>query len=141
MRTQGDLGPRVLVEQASRRAGSASDQWLVTWQVQNLGQQPLQLLAARLPHSRFRSAERELVPRPQVLPGEHARLEFSVACSGLPGTVVENAFLILRVLWMEKPWRVFARLRVVFDEQSGPQTTTEVVTMQQVGFSELLKSV
>jgi hypothetical protein len=54
---------------------------------------------------------------------------------------VENAFLILRVLWLETPWRVFARLRVVFDEQGGPQTTTEVVTVQQVGFSAALKSV
>jgi hypothetical protein len=54
---------------------------------------------------------------------------------------VENAFLIVRVLWQEEPWRVFARLRVVFDEQGGPQTTTEVVTVQRVGFSEDLKSI
>ena len=55
--------------------------------------------------------------------------------------MVENAFLIVRVVWQEKPWRIFARLRVVFDEQSGPQTTTEVVTVQLVGFSWLRKSV
>jgi hypothetical protein len=55
--------------------------------------------------------------------------------------VVENAFLILRVLWLGKPWRILARLRVVFDEQGGPQTTTEVVTVQPVGFSDLFKSV
>src|SRR5919198_1593821 len=117
MQTQSDIGPQVLVEQASRRAGTAPDRWLVAWHLQNLGRHPLQLLAARLPHSRFRSEERELVPPSHLLPGERARLEFSVACSGLPGTVVENAFLILRVLWLEAPWRVFARLRVVVDEQ------------------------
>ena len=77
---------------------------------------------------------------PQLSLGERTRLECVVACSELPGTVVENAFLILRVLWLEEPWRVFARLRVVFDEQGGPQTTTEVVTVQRVGFSNLLKS-
>lgn len=81
------------------------------------------------------------MPIPKLLPGESAQLEFAVACSGRPGTVVENAFLILRVLWREEPWRIFARLRVVFDEQGGPQTTTEVVTVQRVGFSELRKSV
>ena len=129
------------MEQASRRTGSDPGRWLVAWRVQNLSRQPLQLLAARLPHSRFRSAERALVPIPKLLPGESAQPEFSVACSGRPGTVVENAFLILRVLWLEEPWRIFARLRVVFDEQGGPQTTTEVVTVQRVGFSALRKSV
>ena len=141
MQTQSDIDPQVSVEQAARRAALASGRWLVAWHIQNSGQHPLQLLAARLPHSRFRSEERELVPTPQLLPGECARLEFSVACGGLPGTVVENAFLILRVLWLEEPWRIFARLRVVFDEQGGPQTTTEVVTVQRIGFSELRKSV
>ena len=141
MRTQRDIGPQVLVKQASQRAGPASDRWLVAWHIQNLGQQPLQLLAARLPHSRFRSKERELDPRPKLLPGENTRLEFLVACSEPPGTVVENAFLILRVLWLEEPWRVFARLRVVFDGQGEPQTTTEMVTLQPVGFSDLRKFV
>ena len=141
MRTQHDIGPWVHVEQAARRAGPASDRWLVAWHVQNLGQQPLRLLAARLPHSRFRCEERELAPMPQLLSGERTRLECVVACSGLPSTVVENAFLILRVLWLEEPWRVFARLRVVFDEQGGPQTTTEVVTVQRVGFSNLHTSI
>jgi hypothetical protein len=141
MQTLSDIGPRVSVEQAARRAGTASDRWFVTWDLRNLGQHPLQLLAARLPHSRFRSEERELGPLPSLLPGERARLEFPVACGGPPGTIVENAFLILRVLWREEPWRIFARLRVIFDEYGGPQATTEVVTVQRVGFSEALKSV
>jgi hypothetical protein len=49
--------------------------------------------------------------------------------------VVENAFLILRVLWREQPWRIFARLRVVFDQHSVPENTIEVITTQPVGFS------
>ncbi len=109
--------------------------------MQNVGQYPLQLLAARLPHGRFQSEEQELASLPQLQPGESACLEFAVACSERPGTVVENAFLIVRVLWQEKPWRIFARLRVVFDEQGGPQTTMEMMTVQLVGFSELRKSV
>lgn len=141
MQTQSDIGPQVRVEQMSRHAGPASDRWRVVWQMQNLGQHPLQLLAARLPHGRFRSEEQELTSLPQLQPGESARLEFAVACSERPGTVVENAFIIVRVVWQEEPWRIFARLRVVFDEQGEPQTTTEVVTVQLVGFSELRKSV
>jgi len=141
LQTQSDTDPQVSVAQAARRAGTTSDRWLVTWEIRNLGQHPLRLVAARLPHSRFRSEERELVPQPSLLPGEQARLEFSVACGGPPGAVVENAFLILRVGWRDAPWRIFARLRVIFDEQRGPQTTTEVVTVQRVGFSEALKSV
>src|SRR5215813_11023023 len=141
MRTESDSGPRVRVEQASRRAGAVPDRWLVTWQVRNLGQHPLRLLAVRLPHSRFRSEERELDPAPYLLPDERTQLEFPVACGGPPGTVVENAFLIFRVLWRDEPWRIFARLRVLFDEQGGPQATTEVVTVQRVGFSVARKSV
>jgi hypothetical protein len=141
MRTSSDIGPQVRVEQASQQAEPAPGRWRVAWHIQNLGQQPLQLLAARLPHSRFRSEERALTPRPELLPGERAQLEFPIACSELPGTMVENAFLILRVLWLDEPWRIFARLRVVFDEQGEPRTTTELVTVQRVGFSELLKAV
>ena len=139
MHTQSNIGPQVGVEQVAQHPEPTSGRWRVAWRMQNLGGQPLQLLAVRLPHSRFRSEERELTSASELLPDERARLECSVACSELPGTVVENAFLIMRVLWREEPWRVFVRLRVVFDEQGGPQTTTEVVTVQRVGFSELLK--
>ncbi|MBI3757396.1 MAG: hypothetical protein HY267_05410 [Deltaproteobacteria bacterium] len=141
MHTRSNIGPQVGVEQTARHPEPASGRWRVAWHIQNLGQQPLQLLAARLPHSRFRSEERELTGMPALRPGERARLECPVACSELPGTVVENVFLIVRVLWLEEPWRILARLRVVFDEQGEPQTTTEVVTVQRVGFSELLKAV
>jgi hypothetical protein len=100
----------------------------VTWRIQNLGQQPLRILAARLPHDRFRSEEQELAPAPRLSERESARLELSVECREPPGAVVENAFLIFRVLSLEEPWRVFARLRVAFDDQGGPQSETEVVT-------------
>jgi hypothetical protein len=58
-----------------------------------------------------------------------------VACGEPAGTVVENAFLILRVLWGDRPWRIFARLRVVFDQHGVPENSTEVITTQPVGFS------
>ncbi|HSF34294.1 MAG TPA: hypothetical protein VLK82_28035 [Candidatus Tectomicrobia bacterium] len=96
---------------------------------------PLQLLAAGLPHSRFRSEEQALPPTPKLLEGESARLELAVACHEPAGAVVENAFLILRVLWREQLWRILARLRVVFDERGVPENSTEIITTQPVGFS------
>lgn len=135
MRKEYAIHPRVVVEQASRRRGPEPDRWLVTWSIQNLGQEPLQILAGRLPHSRFRGEERELAPIPKLLPSESAQLEFAVACNEPPGTVVENVFLILRVLWRDQIWRLLARFRVVFNEQGAPETITELVTTQMVGFS------
>jgi hypothetical protein len=125
----------VVVESACPGAASACGRWLCTWRIQNLSQEPLQLLSVGLPHSRFRSEEQELSPAPELLPGESAHLTLPVACCEPMGTVVENAFLILRVLWREQPWRIFARLRVVFAQDSVPENSTVVITTQPVGFS------
>jgi hypothetical protein len=133
--TANSVGPTVVVESACRCTASACGRWLCTWRIQNLGQVPLQLLSAGLPHSRFRSEEQELSPAPELLPGESAQLTLAVACCEPAGTVVENAFLILRVLWRDQPWRIFARLRVVFDQQGVPENSTVVITTQPVGFS------
>lgn len=139
MQEQQVIDPRVLVEQISRSIGPAPNRWLVAWRIQNLGEEPLQILAARLPHGQLRSVEQELAPVLKLPPNESARLDLEVTCNEPPGTIVENAFLILRLLCLGEPWWVFARLRVVFDEQGGPQTTTEVITTQQVGFSLRIK--
>jgi hypothetical protein len=133
--TATGLGPNVVVESTCPGAATAGDRWLCTWRIQNLGPEPLQLLATGLPHSRFRSEEQELSPAPKLLAGESARLALAVACREPAGTVVENAFLILRVLWREQPWRILARLRVVFDQHGVPVNSTEVVTTQPIGFS------
>jgi hypothetical protein len=129
------MGPNVVVDSAGPCAASAGGRWLCTWRIHNLGQEPLQLLSAGLPHSRFRSEEQELSPSQKLLPGESARLALTVACREPAGTVVENAFLILRVLWREQLWRILARLRVVFDQHSVPENSTVVITTQPVGFS------
>jgi hypothetical protein len=128
-------GPTVVVQSVGPCAASTGGRWLCTWRIQSLAPEPLQLLAAALPHSRFRGEEQELSPAPKLLPGESARLALAVACCEPAGTVVENAFLILRVLWREQPWRILARLRVVFDQHGVPENSTEVITTQPVGFS------
>jgi hypothetical protein len=133
--TANVLGPRVVVESACPCTVFARDRWLCTWRIQNLSQEPLLLLSAGLPHSRFRSDDQELSPATDLLPGESAQITLAVACREPAGTVVENAFLILRVLWREQPWRILARLRVVFDQHGAPENSTEVITTQPVGFS------
>jgi hypothetical protein len=135
VRVQPRQGPRVAVEPLAVRAGAAPDQWLVTWQIQNLGDQPLQLLAAWLPHGRFRAAERELAPCPHLPAGESTRLELPVRCAEPPDTIVENAFLILRVSWGDERWRILARLEVHFDTSSLPRVRCVLLTTQPVGFS------
>ena len=129
----------MVVDQLSRVRSASPDRWLVAWQIKNLGQKTLKILSARLPHSRFRCDERKFDTAVAVGPEESARLELPVKCEERPGTVVENAFLILRVLWSDEPWRVLARLRVSVNQKSEPETTTELVTTQRVGFSEPIK--
>lgn len=130
------MGPRITVRQLSATRGSPPDLWRVTWRIQNSGEEPLKILRARLPHSRFRSAEQELEPAPALLPNESVHLELPVRCGELPGMIVENAFLILRVLWQERPWLILVRMRVEFGAEPAPRTTAELITTQEAGFSE-----
>jgi hypothetical protein len=53
----------------------------------------------------------------------------------LPGSIVENAFLILRVQWRNSQWRIFVRFLVTADSDGRPETRTELITTQPVGFS------
>jgi hypothetical protein len=109
----------------------------VSWRIQNLGAGTLEILSALLPHGRFRCEEGKLDPILVIQPKRSAPLDFSVKCEEQRGTIVENAFLILRVLWKGKPWHILARLRVSINEGGTPETTTELVTTQPVGFSAL----
>jgi hypothetical protein len=129
----------VVVDQLSKVRSASSDRWLVAWQIKNLGQETLKILSARLPHSRFRCDERKFDTAVGVGPEQSARLELEVKCEEPSGTIVENAFLILRVLWLDEPWRILARLRVSVNKKDEPETITELVTTQRVGFSELVK--
>ena len=130
--------PRIGVEQVSHRRGAKPGAWLLQWNIQNLGRESLTILAARLPHGQFRSPEQQFAPGYKVAPHETLPLEIEVACHEASGTVVENAFLILRVLWQDSPWRILARLRVSVDAHGVPKSVTELITTQRVGFSEQL---
>lgn len=129
------IGPRIRVERAAQGRRIKEGRWLFAWRIENLGSEPLKILAGRLPHGKFRGEEREFNPAPEVLPHRSVELEFSVQCGEPAGTEVENAFLILRVLCLEESWWLFIRLRVIFNEGAEPKTVTELVTTKQIGFS------
>lgn len=102
------------------------------WYVHNCGAGPLRILATWLPHGRFRGEREDLAPPVEVRPDERIHFVFSVACGEPPGTVVENAFIILRVVWRDAPWLVFARLGISFDDAGEPHSTTGVITTQRI---------
>jgi hypothetical protein len=128
-------GPCLLLEAASARATAVRGQWLVAWRLQNLGQEPIEVLFIWLPHDKFFSGQQTRNPPLRLLPQESTLLELQVVCHEPPGSVVDNAFIILRLLWREQPWRVFVRHRVVLDTTGTPQHVCQAVSVQPVGFS------
>jgi hypothetical protein len=133
--TPSENGPLVHVEPLPPTPGPSAGEWHVAWQVENRGDRPLELLAAWLPHGRFRAAERALEPPPLLQPGESTRLALVAACSEPPGTVVENTFVIMRVRWGSEPWRILVRLLLTADEHGAPTTAVVLITTHPIGFS------
>ena len=128
-------GPKVTVGELRRNREVGSGRWLFAWHIQNCTQQPIKFLAARCPHGKFRSAEKIFDPPLDAAAGKNATIEMSVLCDEPAGSIVENAFLILLVEWLEASWRLFVRFRVTIDQQGDPETATELITTQRVGFS------
>ena len=132
------FAPQIEVKQISVSKNLAPGRWILTWEIRNLSPARLAIVAARLPHSQFRCAEWKLSPAQEIPPDQSTRLQCAVECLQDPGSVVENAFIILQVLWRDQPWRIFVRLRVSIDAAAAPHSVAESITTQQVGFSERL---
>ena len=130
--------PQIEVKQIPVSRNLAPGTWILTWEIRNLSPAPLAILAARLPHGQFRSPEWQLSPAQKISPHQSTRLECAVECPQEPRSLVENAFIILQVLWLDQPWRIFVRLRVSIDAAAAPHSVAENITTQQVGFSECL---
>ena len=128
-------GPNLGIEALACQATGEAGRWLASWRIQNLERQAVEILSTWLPHDKFASPRREFGP-PLRLPGNDSLdLEVPVACEEAPGSVVENAFLILQVLWRRRSWRVLARQLVSVDSGGSLQHRCETVTVQPVGFS------
>ena len=129
------MEPKVRVEQDIVRRGAAPGHWSVAWRIENLGDGPLKILAARAPHGKFRCEEKEFMPAVDLEPNQRGWIELEARCGEPPGTVVENAFLIMRVLWAGSLWLLLVRFRVSVNGEGAPTTMTELITTQPVGFS------
>ncbi|HEY3127637.1 MAG TPA: hypothetical protein VGK07_11280 [Candidatus Limnocylindria bacterium] len=108
------------------------DNWRTTWRVANLRAEPVRVLGAIAPHSRFRG---EVAVDREVRGKSTTQLSLVVRVDGGAGAEIENAFVILLVQQGEERWRVLARLRVPLDGEARPRPRIEAVTVQRVGFS------
>jgi hypothetical protein len=123
--------PRVRIEVAACRPAASVGRWRVTWTVHNDSSDVLSLEEAWVPHGRFRGDGH--VPVVAALaPGERYDLSLEVTSAEAPGTVVENAYLIVRAALGMTPVRLFARMRVVFDQHAQAQPAVETLTAQFV---------
>jgi hypothetical protein len=132
------MEPKIRVQQETVQHGATPDRWQVAWTIVNLGDAPLKILAARAPHGKFRCDEKEFTPPVDLAANQRGRIELEVRCGEAEGAEIENAFLILRVLYAGGRWLILARLRVYVAEGGKPVTTSELITAQPVGFSSKL---
>jgi len=132
-------GPSLSVSRVTCRAVSGCGvqhpgdavRWTCTWVLLNDGASCVELTDAWIPHGRFRGDGR--IPLAvEIAPGATHPLQFVVTADEAPGTVVENAFLILRVRMQETSWRVFIRLRIEFDLAAVPTPVVEAITTQSL---------
>jgi hypothetical protein len=92
--------------------------WFVRWRIQNEGSATLQVKTAVQPHTQFHTAEtpigRDIAAQRDLEITLHVRFVED------PGTVVENAFLILLIADGAAEWRVLARVRVIAGPRGEP---------------------
>ena len=135
-----DSEPKISLRQISASSEAKKGAWQIAWRVENLSQHSLRLDAARFPHGQFKAGEQQFEPPLSLGNKESAVFESTIKCEEPPGAIVENAFVIFTSVWKESRWRIFVRLRVSINDDGQPQAISELVTTQQVGFSNELQS-
>jgi len=128
--------PDIGLQQVFVERGAAPGCWNAQWLIQNRGAHRLQVLRVRLPHGQFKSDEQQFEPAIDLGRDEATEFQTLVKCDEPPGPVTENAFVIFYVNWLDEPWRVFVRIKVVADSDGKPHATTESITTQRVGFAQ-----
>jgi hypothetical protein len=130
-----ESGPEIALTEVSAEWDGAKRLWNIGWLVENRGRDSLEVLAARLPHGQFKSEELCFDTALILAPGESEEFHVAVRCNEPVGLVTENAFVIFNVNWLGEPWRIFVRIRVTMNVGGKPETETEAITTQRVGFS------
>jgi hypothetical protein len=127
--------PSIGVEEVERSRSANSGEWLFTWRVRNQTEKPMRPVSVRVPHGKFKAEECKFLPSEEIAAKDSFVLEVAVTCQEPPQTIIENAFLILLVDWQESKWRFFVRLQIRVNQQGEPESETESITVQRVGFS------
>ena len=128
--------PKVSLRQVSAGRDAATNCWNICWEVENLGSEALKIVSLRLPHGQFKSDEQCFTPALELAGGWSKQFSSLVHCENAPGLVTENAFVIFHCRWRGNTWRIFVRIRVTVKAGDGvPETATELITTQKVGFS------
>src|SRR5574341_72646 len=127
--------PEIVLRQRAAQCNGVTEYWSIGWEVENRGKSPLKMAAVRLPHGQFKSDEQRFEPPIDLKSGASAQFTTQVRCDEPPGLVTENAFVIFHVSWLDQPWRIFVRVRVTINSQGEPESATEWITTQKVGFS------
>lgn len=127
--------PSINVEQVERSRSANHGGWLFKWRMRNQTEKAMRVVSVRVPHGKFKAEECKFLPPVEIAAKGGFVLDVAVRCDEPPETVIENAFLILLVDWRESHWRFFVRLQIRINQQGEPDTKTESITAQRVGFS------
>jgi len=127
--------PKIVLRQLSVARAAATSCWNIRWEVENLGSDALEIVSVRLPHGQFKSDEQRFAPALELSGGGSEQFQSLVHCDESPGLVSENGFVIIHCQWRGEAWRIFVRIRVIVNAIGEPETATESITTQKVGFS------
>ena len=130
--------PTLALRQVALARDAAANAWNIRWQVDNLGSDALEIYSVRLPHGQFKSDEQHFDPSLELAGGESKEFLSLVHCREPAGVVTENAFVIFYCQWRGEAWRIFVRLRVTVTADGEPETATELITTQKIGFSPVI---
>ncbi len=132
------MEPEVSLRQLSATRDGAMGLWQIRWQVNNQGGDRLEIFSVRVPHGQFKADEQSFMPQLAVPAGGTVEFQSQVCCHEPAGLVTENAFVIFHCQWRGAAWRIFIRIRVTVIAGGAPETATELITTQKVGFSGIV---
>ena len=127
--------PNIDVEQVERSRSPSSGGWLFKWRVRNQTESGMRLVSVRVPHGKFKAQESKFLPPVDIGAKASFVFEAAITCDEPPDTTIENAFLILLLGCQESHFRFFVRLRIRVNQKGEPDSVTESITLQRVGFS------
>jgi hypothetical protein len=130
-----ESAPEIVLRQLAAERDGLTKYWSIAWAIVNKGTDSLEISAVRLPHGQFKSDEHRFDPPLDLATGASRQFNVCVSCEEPVGLVTENAFVIFAARWSGEAWRIFVRIRVIVNAAGKPETETQLITTQQVGFS------